>query len=159
MGLTRDAGLDMGRIDKVLEGFDPHAKDIVLPVLRRTQEVFGYIPEEAVFELARRLKLPPSQLYGVATFYDQFMLKPEGRHIIRLCTNVACNILGAEDLMEYICGKLGAAVGSVTADGAFTVLEVECIGSCGKGPAMMVDDDFHYNLTPGKIDKILARYR
>jgi NADH-quinone oxidoreductase E subunit len=156
---VRDPGLNMGLVDKVLEGFDTTAKDIILPVLRRTQEVFGYIPEDVVFELSRRLKLPPAHLYGVATFYDQFMLKPQGRHIIRLCTNVACNILGAEDLLESLGRKLGIGKGATTPDGRFTLLEVECIGACGKGPAMMVDDDFHYNLADDKIDKILTRYR
>jgi NADH-quinone oxidoreductase E subunit len=155
---VRDPGLDMGLVDKVLEGFDTTAKDIILPVLRRTQEVFGYIPEDVVFELSKRLKLPPADLYGVATFYDQFMMKPQGRHIIRLCTNVACNILGAEDLLGSLSRKLGVGKGATTADGRFTLLDVECIGACGKGPAMMVDDDFHYNLADEKVDKILTRY-
>jgi len=146
-------------IDRVMEGFDASAKDIVLPVLRRAQDVFGYIPEEAVLELAKRLKIPPAHLYGVATFYDQFLLKLPGRNIVRLCTNVACNIQGAESLMDYIGGKLGIKRGGTTRDGRFTLLEVECIGACGSGPAMMVNDDFHYELTEKKIDGILSRYR
>ena len=131
----------------------------MLPVLRRTQEVYGYIPEDAVFELARRLRLSAAHLYGVATFYDQFFLEPNGRHIIRLCTNVACDVLGAEALMDQIGGRLGVQKGGTTPDGRFTLLEVECIGSCGKGPAMMVNDDFHYDLTPDGIDVILEMYK
>ncbi len=155
----RGRGVDLGLIDRVLDGFDTSARDIILPVLRRTQEVYGYIPEDAVFELAKRLRLPPAHLYGVATFYDQFFLEPKGRNIIRLCTNLACNILGAEYLLGYISRRLGVDKGGTTADGAFTLLEVECIGSCGKGPAMMINDDFHYNLTEALVDEILEKYR
>ncbi|HEY3347367.1 MAG TPA: NADH-quinone oxidoreductase subunit NuoE, partial [Nitrospirota bacterium] len=141
-------------IDKVFEGFDPSAKDIILPVLRRTQEVFGYLDADAVFEVAARLKVSPAQLYGVATFYDQFLTTPAGRNIIRVCTNIACNINGAEALLEHLRAKLKVKNGGTTKDGRFTLFEVECIGSCGKGPAITINDDFHYNLTASKVDEI-----
>ena len=91
--------VDLSLIERVLEGIDTNARDIFLPVLRRTQEVYGFIPREAVIELAKRLKTTPAHLYGVATFYDQFSLAPQGRNVIRLCTNMACNVNGAETLL------------------------------------------------------------
>ena len=151
--------VDLSLIEKVLEGIDTNARDIFLPVLRRTQEVYGFIPQEAVTELAKRLKTTPAHLYGVATFYDQFSLAPQGRNVIRLCTNMACNVNGAETLLGFLRSKLKITKGNTTADGRYTVIESECIGSCGRAPAMMINDDFHYDLTPQKIEKILARYK
>ena len=151
-------GIDLSLMERVVDGLDTSAPDTVLPLLRRTQDVFGYIPREAVFDLARRTGLSPARLYGVATFYDQLRLKPAGRHVVRLCTNVACNVLGAEDLLARLEEVLGVGQGGTTPDGRFTLLAVECIGSCGRGPAMMVDDDFHYDLTEEAVEGVLEGY-
>jgi NADH-quinone oxidoreductase subunit E len=159
MKTSKQPKVDIALVDKILDGIDTTAKDIFLPVLRRTQEVYGYIPKEAVLELSKRLKTAPAHLYGVATFYDQFSLTPQGRNVIRLCTNIACGANGADSLLEYLRDKLKPNKSGTTADGRFTLIEAECIGSCGRGPAMMINDDFHYELTPKKIDSILARYK
>ncbi|MDA8088364.1 MAG: NADH-quinone oxidoreductase subunit NuoE [Nitrospiraceae bacterium] len=152
-------GVDLSRINAALKGLDAGAPDAILPALRRTQEACGYIPKEAIFELAKRLKTTPAHLYGVATFYDQLSLVPQGRNVIRLCTNMACHVNGAESLLEFLRGKLKITSGNTTSDGRYTIIESECIGSCDRGPAMMVNDDYYYELTPRKIMRILARYK
>ncbi len=152
-------GVDLSLISVVLKGIDVRSRDAILPVLRRTQEAYGYIPREAVFELAKRLKTTPAHLYGVATFYDQLSLAPQGRNVIRLCTNMACHVNGAESLLEFLCAKLKIKSGNTTRDGRYTIIQSECIGSCGRGPAMMVNGDSYYGLTPRKIERILARYK
>ncbi len=152
-------GVDLSLINTILEGIDTSSRDAILPALRRTQEVYGYIPKEAVFELAKSLKTTPAHLYGVATFYDQLSLVPQGRNVIRLCTNMACHVNGAENLLQFLRAKLNITKENTSPDGRYTIIESECIGSCGSGPAMMVNDDSYYNLTPRKIESILARYK
>ncbi len=152
-------GVDLSLINVILKGIDASSRDAILPVLRRTQEAYGYIPKEAVFELAKRLKTTPAHLYGVATFYDQLSLVPRGRNVIRLCTNMACHVNGVESLLEFLRAKLNITKENTSLDGRYTIIESECIGSCGRGPAMTVNDDSYYNLTPRKIERILARYK
>ena len=101
------------------------------------------------------MDLPASQVAAVASFYTMFNRKPVGRHLVQVCTNIACSLLGAEHLAEYIGRKLGIGVGETSVDGQFTLLEVECLGSCGTAPMMQVDDQYYENLTEDKIDRIL----
>jgi NADH-quinone oxidoreductase subunit E len=92
----------------------------------------------------------------VASFYTMFYTQPVGEHIIQVCTNISCSLLGAEHIVDYISRKLSIGVGQTTPDGKFTLLTVECLGSCGTAPMMQVDEAYHENLTDEKIDGILA---
>ena len=100
--------------------------------------------------------LPATQVSAAATFYTMLNTKPVGRHLIQVCTNISCSLLGAEHLLSYLSHKLGIDVGETTDDGRFTLLEVECLGSCGTAPMMQVDDGYYENLTEEKVDQILA---
>jgi NADH:ubiquinone oxidoreductase subunit E len=93
----------------------------------------------------------------VVSFYTMFNRKPVGKYHIQMCTNVSCQLLGAEKLSEYICRKLNISVGETTPDKKFTVTEVECLGSCGTAPMMQVNDDYYENLTEAKIDDLLRK--
>jgi NADH-quinone oxidoreductase subunit E len=134
----------------------PDPQSALLPALRLAQEDYGgWLPEAAFDEVAEAMDLPATQVASVATFYTMLNKEPVGRHLVQVCTNLACSLLGAEHLLDYIGRRLGIAVGETTADGKFTLLEVECLGSCGTAPMMQVDDRYYENLTKDKIDQIL----
>jgi NADH-quinone oxidoreductase subunit E len=99
---------------------------------------------------------PLAYVTSTASFYTMFNLKPVGQHLIQVCTNISCSLLGAGHLVEYIGQKLGIKPGETTKDGKFTLLEVECLGSCGTAPMMQLDDRYYENLTVEAIDQILA---
>jgi NADH-quinone oxidoreductase subunit E len=143
-------------IQKIRDEY-PDPQSALLPALYLAQQDYGgWLPEQAFDEVAEVMGLPPTQVASVATFYTMLNKKPVGRHLIQVCTNISCSLLGAEHLLSYISRKLGIAVGETSGDGKFTLLEVECLGSCGTAPMMQVDDAYHENLTEEKIDQILA---
>jgi NADH-quinone oxidoreductase subunit E len=135
----------------------PNSKALTIPVLWMVQEEHGWISDQAVEEIAKLLELPVNHVYGVVSFYTMFNRKPVGKYHIQMCTNVSCQLLGAERLSEYVCRKLDVRVGETTQDKKFTVTEVECLGSCGTAPMMQVNDDYYENLTEEKIDELLRR--
>jgi len=135
----------------------PNSKALTIPVLWMVQEEHGWISDQAVEEIAKLLELPVNHVYGVVSFYTMFNRKPVGKYHIQMCTNVSCQLLGAEKLSEYVCRKLDVRVGETTQDKIFTVTEVECLGSCGTAPMMQVNDDYYENLTEEKIDELLRR--
>ena len=135
----------------------PSAGSAILPALERVQRDHGgWLPTEAIDQVAEALGLTPTRVGAVASFYSMLHRKPVGRHVIYICTNVTCSLLGAEHLRDYIGSKLGILPGETTADGQFTLEEVECLGSCGTAPVMQVDDTYYENLTEAKIDRLLA---
>jgi len=136
----------------------PEPRAAVLPALQTVQEDNGFIPDEAIRAVARQLDLPEADVFGAATFYALLHRKPTGRHVISICHNLPCSLLGAELLIEHLEQKLGVEEGQVTADGRFSFHRIECIGRCDGAPAMLVDNDYHGELTPGKIEKILEQY-
>ncbi len=144
------------RIQKIQDEY-PDAKSAVLPALYLAQRDYGgWLPSEAFEAVAEVMGLPPAYVASAASFYTMLNRKPVGRHLIQVCTNISCSLLGAEHLVGYISRKLGIAPGETTKDGEFTLLEVECLGSCGTAPMMQVDDEYYENLTEGRIDQILA---
>ncbi len=108
--------------------------------------------------VARTLNLPEATVRGTASFYSMFKHMPVGRHLIQLCTNVSCMILGVEKLVDFLKNKYGLQPNGTTQDGRFSLVIMECIGGCDVAPAMLVDKDFHGNLTEERIDQILAGY-
>ena len=143
-------------IEKIRDEY-PDAQSALLPALYLAQQDYcGWLPEQAFDEVAEVMGLPATQVAAAATFYTMLNKKPVGRHLIQVCTNISCSLLGAEHLLSYISQKLGINVGETTEDGKFTLLEVECLGSCGTAPMMQVDDAYYENLTKEKVDQILA---
>ena len=137
----------------------PTMKAMTLPVLWMAQEQFGYISPEVMKYVAGLLNLPVHHVYGVVTFYTMFNTKPVGKYFLQVCTNVSCQLRGAERIAGHICRRLGVRIGETTSDKKFTVVEVECLGSCGTAPMMQVNDDYHENLTGEKVDKLLAEFK
>ena len=135
----------------------PDPQSALLPALHLAQRDYGgWLPREAFDEVAGVMELPATQVAAAASFYTMLNREPVGRHLVQVCTNISCSLLGAEHLMGYISRKLGIEPGETTPDGKFTLLEVECLGSCGTAPMMQTDDQYYENLTEEKIDRILA---
>ena len=130
----------------------------VLTALHDISAHFGYLPEDEVRRAASELGVPLSQMFSAATFYAAFTFKPCGRHKIQVCEGTACYVKGAATLMAKLRSELGILPDETTADLAFTLKRVRCVGSCGLAPIVRVDDDTHGRLTPAALSKILAQY-
>lgn len=130
----------------------------LIPVLQEAQNIYGYLPKEVLQSIAKELRLPFSKVFGVATFYAQFHLKPRGRNIIRVCLGTACHVRGGAKVFGAIKEHLGVDDGETTEDLRYTLETVACLGACGLAPCMMVNDDTHGRLTPDRSTEMLAKY-
>ena len=131
----------------------------IIPILQKVQHEFGYLPDEAMVTISEETKVALAELYGVATFYAQFHLKPRGRHIIRVCRGTACHVRGSLGILERVISELKLHEGEVTTpDLRFTIEPVACIGACGLAPCVMVDDGTHGRLTKDKVPDMLSKY-
>ena len=130
----------------------------VMPVLQKTQAIFGYLPEEALIMVAKGLDVPLSELYSVGSFYAQFSFNPKGEHQVAVCLGTACYVKGAQEVLEAVEKKLGVMSGSISPDGKFSVDATRCIGACGLAPVMTVDGEVYGRLTPDQVDPILDKY-
>jgi len=133
-----------------------HKAAAMLPALRLVQELLGHIPPEAAALVAERLGVSAVCAEEVATFYSMFFTAPKGRHVIDVCTNVSCCLKGGEKALAYLEKRLGVRAGQTTSDKRVTLREAECLASCGTAPVLQVDDRYVENLTPSKIDQVLA---
>lgn len=133
-------------------------KGSLIPALQEIQNHYGYLKKEALEEVSKSLQLSLAHVYGVATFYAQFHLKPRGRWVIRVCLGTACHVRGAEKIMQKVKEKLMIGPGETTEDLRFTIEPVACIGCCGLAPVMMINDNTHGRLKPDEIRKILDMY-
>jgi NADH-quinone oxidoreductase subunit E len=141
----------------ILKRYPPDRKEAaMLPALRIGQEIFGYLPPAVQHLAADRLGTSPARAEEVATFYVMFHTHPVGRHLVEICTNVSCCLAGSDRLFQALKQKLGVDSGGTSADGRITLREVECLGSCGTAPAMLLDEnEMVERLTPAKLEKIL----
>ena len=142
-------------IDRHLAKY-PVMRSAILPVMFIVQRERGYLDPPGVAYLARRLKLRITDIWEVATFYSMLHTEPIGKYHIQVCRTLSCKIMGSDKITNYCADKLGIKPGETTADGRFSLLEVECLGSCGTAPMFQINFDYHENLTPEKIDQILA---
>lgn len=137
----------------------PDPKGALLPALYIAQREFGWMSNEAVISVARALNMPDALVRGTASFYSMFKHMPAGRHVIQMCTNISCMISGAEGLVDFLGKRYGLKPDATTPDGRFSLVIMECIGACGTAPAMLVNTDFHDNLTEQGIEEILRKYK
>ncbi|OFZ69412.1 MAG: hypothetical protein A3K03_00495 [Bdellovibrionales bacterium RIFOXYD1_FULL_44_7] len=142
---------------KRLEPRYPTKQALLLPALHFAQDEFGWLSESTLDEIAEHLELHPAQVRETASFYTMFNLKPIGRNLIRVCTNVACCLRGGEEILAKLEKKLGVEVGETTADGKITLFEEECLGACGAAPAMMVNNNYFEKITIFDLDGVLER--
>jgi NADH-quinone oxidoreductase E subunit len=133
----------------------PTRQAALLPVLHIAQDEFGYLSDEAIELVATTLALPPAHVFGVVTFYTMFHREPRGTNELMVCTNVSCMLRGAYDILGHLQKRLGIAPGETTADGAFTLVEEECLAACANAPMMICGPEYYLDLTPEKVDRIL----
>ncbi len=147
--------------DKLQQVIDEHKgkSGAVIPIMQKAQDIFGYLPYKVQDYIAKELKVPLQNIYGIATFYGQFTLEPLGEHSIGLCMGTACYVRGAQQVLDEIQEELGIAMGETTEDGKFTLVATRCLGCCGLAPVMMIDDDVYGRLKPDMIPKILKKYQ
>lgn len=134
-------------------------KTPLLCILEEVQEKWGYLPRDVLGYIAKRLDIPSSTVYGVATFYAFLETKPVGKYVIRVCRSTPCHVRGAVHVLEALKRELGIREGETTKDGKFTLEVTSCLGVCGVAPAMMVNDVTYGNLTEDRIREVLALYR
>jgi NADH-quinone oxidoreductase subunit E len=130
----------------------------VMAALRIVQEEKGYLTAEAMQAVAQYLKMPAIAVYEVASFYTMYERAPVGRHVISVCTNISCKLGKAEEIVKCLEDKLNIKLGETTADGRFTLREVECLAACIGAPMMQIDKNYHENLTKEALDEILKEY-
>lgn len=137
----------------------PTKRSALVPTLLYAQDETGYLSDEVIAELAKRLDLTELDVRNVISYYSMLITHPRGKYNVQICTNIACMLRGGEELLDHCKKKLGIGNKGTTADGLFSVEEVECIGACSWAAAAQVNYDFHENLTTEKMDKILDEYR
>lgn len=130
----------------------------LMPVLHETQELFGYIPEEAQKRISEVLNVPMAEIYGVATFYSRFTLNPRGQHTISVCLGTACYVKNSQGILDELKEELKVEAGETTGDGKFTLEATRCLGCCGLAPVMMIDEEVYGKLVPEDISNILKKY-
>jgi NADH-quinone oxidoreductase subunit E len=140
-----------------LEPRYPTKVALLLPALHAAQKEYGWLSGDVMNEVAEYIGIHAAQVREVASFYTMYNLKPVGKYHLKVCTNVACCLRGAEDLVEHCEKKLGVKCGETTSDRRFTLMEEECLGACGTAPAMMLNEDYYENLTAEKLDELLAK--
>src|SRR4051812_27337356 len=140
---------------KKLEPRYPNKIALLLPALHAAQDELTWLPSQAIEEIGEYIGIHPAQVKEVASFYTMYNLKPVGKYHLKICTNVACCLRGADELVEHCEKKFGIQCGETTRDKKFTLMEEECLGACGTAPAMMLNDDYHENLDISKLDRML----
>ncbi|HDP95218.1 MAG TPA: NADH-quinone oxidoreductase subunit NuoE [Candidatus Aminicenantes bacterium] len=136
-----------------------HRPGVLIALLQEAQDLFGYIPETIIAEIAAATGVPSANIYGVITFYSQFRLQPMGRNVIRICEGTACHVNGAKGILQAIEDELSISVGETTGDGEFTLLSVACLGCCSLSPVIMINSETFGRLTPQKVRDILKKQR
>ena len=134
-------------------------KGALIPVLHEVQNLYGYLPEDILHVVSQELNVPMTEIYGVATFYSIFSLKPKGEHVIRVCLGTACYVKGSQLIIDKISQELNVEVGKTTEDGKFTLEATRCLGACGLAPVMTIGEKVYGRLVPDDIPGILAEYK
>ena len=132
-------------------------RDSLISILQDIQSENRYLPEDALRAVASQLDLPLIQVYGVATFFKAFSLKPRGEHIVSVCLGTACHVRGAPAVLDEVRRQLGIEPGETTEDMRFSLETVNCLGACALGPIVVVDDKYHGQIGPGKVKKVLRK--
>lgn len=156
--LEQTEEVDLSRLDHLIEKYK-HRKGNLIPLLQGTQAIFGYLPQEAFVKISRETGLELSDMYGVATFYAQFRLKPVGKHIIKVCHGTACHVQNANTISDSLEEALKIKDGETTPDGMFTLESVACLGCCSLAPVMMIGENTYGKLTGTEAVRIVKNIK
>lgn len=147
---------NMKRYEAALEHY-PTRQAALIPTLHIAQEQWGWVSDEVIDYVAELMELPAAHIKGVVSFYTMLYKKPVGKHIIWSCCTLPCALRGAIGTTEYVEKKLGIKSGETTEDGRFTLMRMECLAACDRAPVLQVDGEYHYDMTPEKIDALLDK--
>ncbi len=137
----------------------PRRKSAILPALTVAYRQLGYVDNDIYREISKVINVPYVEIAEAATFYTMFPKKPRGKYLIQVCHNISCALLGADSLVTYLEEKLGIKKGETTEDNLFTLISVECLGSCATAPMMQINNDYYENLNREKVDKIIEELK
>ena len=144
---------------ELFKQFEPGNRSHLIGLLQDVQEIYGYVPEIAMMDIAEFLKLPTSSVYGVATFYNQFRLTPLGKNVINVCRGTACHVKDSANILTSLENELGVSVGMTTRDKEFTLEEVACIGACSIAPVISINGEYYGRLKTKEIPKLIANFK
>ena len=144
------------KIDELLSHY-PVKRSAILPALFVAQDEHGYVTDDDIVYLAGRLDMRVNEVEEVVTFYSMYSRRPVGRYKLQVCRTVSCMVNGAQQITDHLCSKLGVELGKTTADGKFTISEVECLGYCDLAPVLQVNFDYHEQVTPQSVDDIVGK--
>ena len=147
--------IEIKDVSKVVDNLISRDGKLLISVLEDVQDHYRYLPEEVLREVSKRLNIPLRDVYGVATFYSAFSLKPKGKHIITVCLGTACHVRGGTRIVDTLSNELGIQPGETTADGNFSLETVNCLGCCAIGPIILLDGVYYGEITPQKAIKLL----
>ena len=133
----------------------PYKKGAILPALTVAYKQLGYVDDKIYKEISKVIKVPYVEIAEAATFYTMFPKKPRGKYLLQVCNNISCALMGSDSMIKYLEEKLGVKKDETTEDGLFTLISVECLGSCCTAPMIQINEDYHENLNRQKLDKIL----
>ena len=160
--------VEPGELKAVVEQAIAHhgkSRDALIPILSDVNQVYGYIPTEAFTEVKKQTNSPvdhvfvsESQLYGLATFYKMLSTRPVGRHVVRFCESAPCHVMGGRLLIQALMDALQLKPGETSSDGRWTLITTSCLGVCGVGPVILIDDDIYGSVTPEELPRILEFY-
>ena len=144
---------------QIFQKYPRYDRSNLIPLLQDVQEIYGYLPEDALKEIANHISIPFSSVYGVATFYNQFRLTPLGKNVIRVCRGTACHVKNSANILATLESELGICAGQTTRDKLFTLETVACIGACSIAPVININDEYYGRVAIKEIPKILNKYR
>ncbi len=148
--------IDESRLDSIIDEYNAEQGSLI-SILQDVQAEYKYLPVEALEYVARRLDIPRVQVFGVATFFKAFSLKPKGRRQIHVCMGTACHVRGSKKVLEEFERKLDIEAGSTTKDGEYTLETVNCVGACALGPVVVNNEEYHGQMTPIKVESLLKK--
>jgi len=145
--------------DTIIDKYPEANNDSLIPLLQEIQEVEGYLSEDSIIKVGSHLRMPTSQIFGVATFYNQFRFEPKGKYHIQVCRGTACHVLGSATVLDELEKNLKIKTDQTSRDGMFSLEVVACIGACGLAPVICINGEFYAKVTPNSIKKIIEEYR
>jgi NADH-quinone oxidoreductase subunit E len=149
--------IDLQRVDEIIDKYQGQV-GVLIQLLLDLQNEFGWIPKEAIARVSERLEIPKSRIFRVASFYKAMSLYPAGRNVVHVCMGTACQVRGAQKILDLIESKLKISQGETTPDMTFSLRRVNCLGCCAMGPVIVINEDYHGCVATEEIDKILGHY-
>jgi NADH-quinone oxidoreductase subunit E len=149
--------MSIDRVDRIIDKYECET-GVLIQLLLEIQRELNWIPPEAILRINKRLKIPVSEIYRVASFYTALSLKPRGRHLVRVCAGTACYVRGGPRILDSVERTLNIRAGETTQDGKFTLETVNCLGCCALGPVVEIDGQYHGKLSPSTAEKLLSKY-